>query len=66
MLDVRRLARVVTMLLLAIGLVMVYSASIAMAESSAYTGFRAWYFLERHAMFVAAGLAPHSSRSRCR
>ena len=33
------------LLLLAIGLVMVYSASIAMAEASAYTGFRAWYFL---------------------
>ena len=44
-----------TLLLLAIGLVMVYSASIAMAEASAYTGFRSWYFLTRHAMFVAAG-----------
>ena len=32
-------------LLLAIGLVMVYSASIAMAEASAHTGYRAWYFL---------------------
>ena len=28
-----------------IGLVMVYSASIAMAEASAHTGYRAWYFL---------------------
>jgi cell division protein FtsW len=44
-----------TILLLAIGLVMVYSASIVMAESSAYTGFRSWYFLARHAMFIAAG-----------
>jgi len=44
-----------TILLLAIGLVMVYSASIVMAESSAYTGFRSWYFLTRHAMFIAAG-----------
>ena len=42
-------------LLLAIGLVMVYSASIAMAEASAHTGFRAWYFLARHAMFVGVG-----------
>jgi cell division protein FtsW len=42
-------------LLLAIGLVMVYSASIAMAEASAHTGFRAWYFLVRHALFVGVG-----------
>ncbi len=45
------------LLLLAIGLVMVYSASIAMAEASAYTGYRPWYFLARHAVFVAVGLA---------
>ena len=45
-----------TLLLLAAGLVMVYSASIAMAEASSYTGFRAWYFLVRHGLFVAAGL----------
>src|SRR4029453_11666930 len=44
-----------TILLLAIGLVMVYSASIAMAEASAYTGFRSWYFLTRHATFIAVG-----------
>ena len=43
-------------LLLAIGLVMVYSASIAMAEASAHTGFRSWYFLARHAMFVGVGV----------
>ena len=42
-------------LLLAIGLVMVYSASIAMAEASAHAGFRSWYFLARHAMFIAVG-----------
>jgi cell division protein FtsW len=35
---------------------MVYSASIAMAEASAHTGFRPWYFLARHAVFVVAGL----------
>jgi cell division protein FtsW len=45
-----------TLMLLSIGLVMVYSASIAMAELSAHTGFRAWYFLARHAVFVVAGL----------
>jgi cell division protein FtsW len=43
-------------LLLAIGLVMVYSASIAMAEASPYTGARAWYFLARHAAFLGVGL----------
>ena len=45
-----------TLILLAIGIVMVYSSSIAMAEASAHTGNRAWYFLARHSMFVAAGL----------
>ena len=50
------------MLLLAIGLVMVYSASIASAEASAYTGYRAWYFLARHAVFLALGLAAAARR----
>jgi len=45
-----------TLMLLAIGLVMVYSSSIAMAEASAHTGYRAWYFLARHAVFVAVGI----------
>ena len=45
------------LLLLAIGLVMVYSSSIATAEASAHTGNRAWYFLARHGAFVAVGLA---------
>jgi cell division protein FtsW len=44
------------LLLLAIGLVMVYSSSIAMAETSNHTGHRAWYFLARHAIFLAVGL----------
>jgi cell division protein FtsW len=44
------------LILLAIGLVMVYSSSIAMAEASPFTGYRPWYFLARHAMFLAAGL----------
>jgi cell division protein FtsW len=45
-----------TALLLSIGLVMVYSASIAMAEASSHTGYRAWYFLARHAVFLGAGI----------
>jgi cell division protein FtsW len=45
------------LLLLSLGLVMVYSASIATAEASAHTGYRAWYFLARHAAFLAVGLA---------
>jgi cell division protein FtsW len=45
-----------TLLLLAAGVVMVYSASIASAEASAHTGFRSWYFLLRHALFVATGI----------
>jgi cell division protein FtsW len=44
------------LLLLAIGLVMVYSASIATAEASAHTGYHAWYFLTRHAAFIAVGV----------
>ena len=42
--------------LLTLGLVMVYSASIATAEGSAYTGYQADYFLVRHAMFLGVGL----------
>ncbi len=45
-----------TLLLVAIGVVMVYSASIAMSEASAHTGYRPWYFLVRHAVFVGIGL----------
>jgi cell division protein FtsW len=45
------------LLLVALGLVMVYSASIATAEAHAYTGYRSWYYLVRHGLFVAAGLA---------
>jgi cell division protein FtsW len=43
-------------LLAALGLVMVYSASIAMAEAERFTGFRAHYFLARHGAFLAVGL----------
>ena len=44
-------------LLLAIGLVMVYSASIAMAEAEKMTGYRMYYFLQRHAVFLLLGVA---------
>ncbi|HZV54661.1 MAG TPA: putative lipid II flippase FtsW [Rhodocyclaceae bacterium] len=42
--------------LLLFGLVMVYSASIAMAEGSQFTGHQAPYFLFRHAVFLTIGL----------
>ena len=42
--------------LLALGLVMVYSASIATAESARHTGGEAAYYLARHAIFLAVGL----------
>jgi cell division protein FtsW len=45
------------LLLLAAGLVMVYSASIATAEASTHTGHRTWYFLLRHATFLVVGIA---------
>lgn len=43
-------------LLLSIGLVMVYSASIAMAEVEKVSGYRTWYFLQRHAIYLALGM----------
>jgi cell division protein FtsW len=42
--------------LLAIGLVMVYSASIATAEAGKYTGYQASYYLMRHGIFIMVGL----------
>lgn len=42
-----------SLLLLGLGLVMVYSSSIATAEISRYTGGRAAFFLARHAAFLA-------------
>ena len=44
------------LLLLSIGLVMVYSSSIAMAEASRYTGQNPAYFLIRHALFLCIAL----------
>ena len=46
-----------TVLLLGLGLVMVYSASIAIAEGSRATGYQPGYYLARHAVFVAVGAA---------
>ncbi len=44
-------------LLAALGLVMVYSASIAMAEAERFTGFRPGFFLVRHSIYLIVGLA---------
>src|SRR3990172_9699900 len=43
-------------LLLALGLVMVYSASIAIAEGSRATGHQPMYYLVRHGVFVAVSV----------
>jgi cell division protein FtsW len=43
-------------LLLSIGLVMVYSASIAMAEAEKMSGYRMHYFLMRHAIYLVLGV----------
>ena len=40
------------LLLLSIGLVMVYSASVAMADAERFTGFRPGYFLVRHGVYL--------------
>jgi cell division protein FtsW len=42
--------------LLIMGMVMVYSASIATAEASRFTGYQPTYFLVRQALFLAFGL----------
>src|ERR1043166_2615724 len=47
----------VTILLLGLGLVMVYSSSIAIAEAARYTGHQASYYLLRHAFFLLISLA---------
>ncbi len=46
----------VTVLLLGFGMVMVYSASIAIAEASRVTGNSAVYYLSRHAAYVLISL----------
>jgi cell division protein FtsW len=45
------------LLLACFGLVMVYSASIAMAEAERFTGYRSSYFLVRHGIYLALGIA---------
>jgi cell division protein FtsW len=42
--------------LLALGLVMVYSASIATAEAGKFTGYQPSYYLVRHTIFILVGL----------
>ncbi|MES2563544.1 MAG: putative lipid II flippase FtsW [Pseudomonadota bacterium] len=46
-----------TLLLLALGIVMVYSASIAIAEGGRSTGYQPTYYLTRHVCFVAISMA---------
>ncbi len=43
--------------LLSIGLVMVYSASVATTEASKFTGFRSEYYLLRHGLYILIGIA---------
>ncbi len=43
--------------LLSIGLVMVYSASVATAEASKFTGLRSEYYLLRHGLYILIGIA---------
>jgi cell division protein FtsW len=45
------------LLLAALGLVMVYSASIAIAEAGRHTGYNAAYYLARHGMVLGIALA---------
>src|SRR5487761_2078833 len=42
--------------LLSIGLVMVYSASIATAEAGKFTNYQPTYYLVRHGVFILVGL----------
>lgn len=56
MMTYDRLLLWVTMSLLLLGMVMVYSASIALPESSKYAGYKHTHFLLRQAIFIALGL----------
>ena len=47
----------VALLLLGVGLVMVYSSSIAIAEGSRFSGYQPTYYLLRHGLFVAVSIA---------
>lgn len=46
-----------TLLLLGVGLVMVYSSSIAIAEGSRASGYQPTYYLMRHGLFAAVSIA---------
>ena len=46
-----------TLLLLAFSVVMVYSASLAIAEAGKATGYRGSYFVVRHGLYLAIGVA---------
>ncbi|MDQ2778199.1 MAG: putative lipid II flippase FtsW [Pseudomonadota bacterium] len=46
----------VVVALMALGLVMVYSASIAMPDNPRFTGYTAQYFLQRHVLALTIGL----------
>jgi len=57
-----------TLMLLVIGMVMVYSASMATAEAGRQTGNQPAYFLVRHSLFpgAACGFSDHcTGRRRC-
>ena len=45
-----------SVLLLGLGIVMVYSSSIAIAEGGRSTGYQTTYYLVRHVLFVAIGI----------
>jgi cell division protein FtsW len=47
----------VTLVLISLGLVMVYSSSIAMAEAARHTGYQSTYFLVRHSLFLGVSAA---------
>ncbi|HEY8353680.1 MAG TPA: putative lipid II flippase FtsW [Methylophilaceae bacterium] len=47
----------VSLILLGIGLVMVYSSSIALAEAERATGYQSTYYLVRHAIYLVISLA---------
>lgn len=55
-----------SLILLLIGMVMVYSASIAIAEAGHFTGNHSAYFLIRHGVFLGSGWSRPHLFSRCR
>jgi cell division protein FtsW len=53
-------------MLLFAGMVMVYSASIAIAEGGRFTNHQPAYYLVRHGVFLCIGLVAAAWPSRCR